>query len=444
MSKFLSLKYSCYLLSLMFMASCDNEQITQMETHGIEVNTEMLKLTNDETAVAGIIEIKADVPEVDLEWIVSPECKLNTQFTKLYLENGKAELPVEWLKPFEQESALDGISFNAGVKISAGDESKYVSLVWGSDEDVAFNNITRATINEPKVSLVTLNPQQIRLNYQSGGATMVTLTNVASAIVDYSGITPAMNINLGDRNLLPLTLSGSTPLVFTWLGSAPATGFTANVIIYGTGVPAVTLELVYEPSGGGVTPPPAGDLQAGSIVPAGNIPDEGGTYYCNFTGTYTGQVMLRATKNGTELVRSSGNKSGTSLLLNVLVPGIGASNQATISFEYSKDGGTTWTLIENRTQIQETLSIYPIQPSGYIPAAGGTVTCSVYGTYSKKITVHARVGSQIVASNSGSVPSTISLQIPANPETSLRPVIFEYSKGGGPWLTLETKRQLGN
>lgn len=420
------------------MVSCNEDQGTQIETNEFRVSTETLWLTNDSTAIAGTIGIQADVPEVDLEWVTSPDCKLNTQLSKLYLENGRGVVPVEWLKPFENgDPTLAGTAFSAGVKITAGNEMKYVSLLWGKDKGEILNGPVTRALTDVKAASITFSPQRVVMNSVSGGATLVTLNEVANAVVDYSAITPAMNINLSDQTLLPLVLTGTTPLIFKWNGTPPTTSFTTTVTVYGSGVPAATLELVYEASG---DPGPGEDLQVSTVVPGGDIPDEGGTYYCNFTGTYTGTVIFRATRDGVEVGRMSGSVPS---LLNVTIPGLSGKSSAQIAFEYSRDGGNTWILIETRVQKEETLSVYPIQPSGNIPSAGGTVTCGLYGTYSKRITIHARVDGQVIASSSGTVPSTVSLQIPAYKGNNTRLIIFEYSKNNGPWLTLEVKRQLG-
>lgn len=430
---------------LITVCSCsNNEDVAQMESRGLKVSTEELVLTNDNgTALAGTIEIMADVPEAELEWITSRTCRLNNQLKKLYLENGKATLPVEWLKPFDNgETELAGLSFVAGVRIKAGNETKYVSLIWGGnatkispEERKAF---TRAT-NDTKISSLSVTPQQVKMNSQVGGAAVVTLNNIQYATVDYSGITQNMNIDLSS---LPVVLTATTPLVFSWKGSAPTESFNTIVTINAIGVPSVTLELVYDASETpGPGPNPDENLNVSTVVPGGNIPDEGGTYYCNFTGTYTGMVLYRATVDGVEVNRVGGNVPS---LLSVTIPELSGKTSAEIRFEYSTDGGTTWKLIETRTQLQETLSVYPIQPAGNIPAAGGTVACGVYGTYSKRIAIHARVDGVVIASSSGTVPSTISLQIPAYRGNSARLIIFEYSKNGGPWLTLEVKRQLGS
>lgn len=442
MKNIFSYKQLFNILIILLMVSCNEEQGAQIKTNEFRVSTEALWLTNDSTAIAGTIEVLADVPEIDLEWVTSPECKINTQLSKLLLENGKGVIPVEWLKPFENgDPSLAGTAFIAGVKITAGDETKYVSLLWGQEKGKAFDDLATRSLADERASSITFTPQRVVMNSQSGGATLATLTNVANAVVDYSGITPAMNINLSDQNLLPLVLTGSTPLVFTWAGTPPTTSFSTTVVVYGTGVPAANLELVYDASGEpGPGPDPGTDLQVSTVVPGGDIPDEGGTYYCNFTGTYTGTVIFRATRDGVEVGRMSGSVPS---LLNVTIPGLSGKNSAQIAFEYSRDGGNTWILIERRVQKEETLSIYPIQPSGNIPSAGGTVTCGLYGTYSKRIAIHARVDAQVIASSSGTVPSTVSLQIPAYRGNNTRLIIFEYSKNNGPWLTLEVKRQLG-
>ena len=443
MKKAFSYKQLFNILILLLMVSCNEEQGTQIGTNEFRVSTETLWLTNDSTAIAGTIGIQADVPEVDLEWVTSPDCKLNTQLSKLYLENGRGVVPVEWLKPFENDDpTLAGTAFAAGVKITAGNETKYVSLLWGKDKGEILNGSVTRALTDVRAASITFSPQRVVMNSVSGGATLVMLNEVTDAVVSYSEITPAMNIILDDPTLLPLVLNGTTPLIFKWNGAPPTTSFTTTVTVYGAGVPAATLELVYEASGDpgpGPGPSPGEDLQVSTVVPGGDIPDEGGTYYCNFTGTYTGTVIFRATRDGVEVGRVSGSVPS---LLNVTIPGLSGKTSAQIAFEYSRDGGATWILIETRVQKEETLSIYSIQPSGNIPSAGGTVTCGLYGTYSKRIAIHARVDAQVIASSSGTVPSTVSLQIPAYKGNNTRLIIFEYSKNGGPWLTLEVKRQL--
>lgn len=444
MIKFFFVTY--LILNLMLMGSCNNENFAPIGAKEFRVSTEVLTLKSDSTAIAGTIEILADVPEVDVEWITTPHCKLNTHLTKLYLENGKTVLPIEWLKPFEDgEQYLAGLSFNAGVKIMAGNETKYISLLWSKDSNTSIHETQKEmtkVVNDSKASDISVSPLTVNMNYQTGGAIIVTLTNVASAIVDYSGITSNMNIDL---TALPNVLTQSTVLLFSWKGSAPAISFKTTVTIYGQNVPAVNFDVIYNASdnpGPGPGPAPSDDLKVSTIVPAGNIPDEGGAYYCNFTGTFTGTVLFRATKDGVEVGRTSG---GVPSLLNVLIPEmLGGSTSAVIRFEYSKDGGNTWILIESRTQNQESLVIYPVEPSGYIPSGGATMTCAMYGTYSKRITLHARIGATIIASTTGSVPSTLSLQIPANTTKANQVIYFEYSRNGGPWRTLETRRQLAN
>lgn len=443
MKKLLSL-----LLFMLVLWSCKNEDDVFMNQspQGLSINTEFVKLSDDGTGNAGILSITADVPEVSIKWNVNEKYNLDTTQTVVELSNGKGVLPIKWrdMQTSGKYGPVDML-YNAGVIVTAGDQSQYIPLIWAEKVDTAHvmqSMIkTRAVGDLPKAYSIQFLPEVMPMNSQTGGSVFVILENINFALFNYGSLSPAYNV---DTSILPDTIQSSRLLKFNWTSAgAPTFAFDAEIPVYTMEIGTTSFHVTYDPSGGGVTPPPAVDLQAGAIVPSGNIPDEGGTYYCNFTGTYTGQVLLRATKSGMELARATGNKSNASLLLNVGIPGITGEAQATISFEYSTDG-VNWTLIESRTQIQETLSVYPIQPSGYIPAAGGTVTCSVYGTYSKRITVHARVGDQVIASNSGAVPSSISLQIPANPGTSLRPVIFEYSKGGGSWLTLETKRQLGN
>lgn len=184
-----------------------------------------------------------------------------------------------------------------------------------------------------------------------------------------------------------------------------------------------------------------GSVVPGIIVPGGDIPDEGGTYYCNFTGTYTGAIIYRAISGTTEIARASGNMPS---LLSLSIPGITGEKQRTVSFQYSKDGGNTWVFIESKLQILEYLGVNAIEPAFDIPATGGTYTCNVTGTYSKKVNVHAVSNGIVIASGSTTVPGNVQLAIPAYSGATNRLVIFEYSKSNGPWNFMEVKRQSGN
>lgn len=179
----------------------------------------------------------------------------------------------------------------------------------------------------------------------------------------------------------------------------------------------------------------------GMLVPGGDIPDEGGVVYCNFTGTSTSPLIFRAVTGTTELARTNGNMPS---LLSLTIPALAeGGSDRTVAFQYSKDDGSTWVFIDSKIQAVEYLAVNAIQPPYNIPSVGGTYTCTVDGTYTKRVNVHAISNGVVIASGSTAVPGSVQLTIPAFSGAANRLIIFEYSKSNGPWNFMEVKRQLG-
>lgn len=204
-----------------------------------------------------------------------------------------------------------------------------------------------------------------------------------------------------------------------------------------TALPASTNRTQDGTTGGGTGD---GSVIAGILVPGGDIPDEGETYYCNFSGVYRGAIIMRAMSGTTELGRGNGTVPGVT---SVKVPGISGMKERTVAFEYSIDGGATWIFIESKLQSLEYLAVNAFEPATDIPSRGGTYTSSVTGTYSKKINYIAMVDGVVIARGSTSVPGNVQLTIPAYTGKNSRLVTFYYARSNGAWRVMEIKRQSG-
>ena len=204
-----------------------------------------------------------------------------------------------------------------------------------------------------------------------------------------------------------------------------------------TSLPASTNRIQNGTNGGGTGD---GSVIAGVLVPGGDIPDEGNTYYCNFTGAYKGAIIMRAMSGTTELGRGQGTVPGVT---SVKVPGITGMRERTVAFEYSIDGGATWIFIESKLQTLEYLSVNAFRPATDIPSQGGSYTSSVTGTYSKMVNFIATADGTVIARGSTSVPGNVQLTIPAYTGANARIVTFQYSRSNGAWKVMEVKRQAG-
>lgn len=175
------------------------------------------------------------------------------------------------------------------------------------------------------------------------------------------------------------------------------------------------------------------------VLPTTDIPREGGTTSGVFSGTYRGNVKMKAV-SGAVTVEETGVCPGT---VNIVIPSITGFSDRIFEFFYSTDNGTTWTAMSTRTQVAGTLIVGSITPDDKkIPAKGGGYSCSFSGTYPGTIQFRAKSGTTVFDTQSGTAPVTMSVQVPANEDKNERDVVFEYSKDGGTtWIEITTKPQ---
>lgn len=195
-----------------------------------------------------------------------------------------------------------------------------------------------------------------------------------------------------------------------------------------------------EGTGGGTE---SGSVKAGPLTPNGIIWEYGENCSCEFTGDFTGTIILRGKVGAEELVRNTGKVNS---VISVAVPQLVGLNRV-ISFEYSIDNGKTWIGLGDRTQINEYVSFNDLQPSGKnMPATGQTYTWGIGGTYSKKITFQVSVNStdegNKIYEESATPSHTFSVTIPKNPLKQARSVIFRYKlEDDVKWTIIDIKFQ---
>ena len=252
-----------YLLELAFIGlfliglfSCSNEDSSSVNTmEGLEINVDFLKLVDNGTDVAGELFIASNAKDIQLIWNTDSICNLDTRLTTISSESGKYVLPIKWQKHLSDSTfAPEGVAYKAGVKIVAGEYSKYVPLIWAEKIDSikimeSISPVTRSTNDAlPRVAQITMVPTTVNLNSSNGGSMYVGLSEVPFVVFDLSEFTSDMNL---DMELLPNYIEESKFLDFKWnsLG-APSYGFTANIIAMSQGL-TQTGVVTYSPS----TPP---------------------------------------------------------------------------------------------------------------------------------------------------------------------------------------------
>lgn len=222
------------------LSSCNNEEEVAVNTStGLETNADFLKLTDDGTNVAGKLSIISGAKDVQVIWNTDSICNLDTLQTVISSQNARCILPVRWQKNQKNgRFGPEGIAFKAGVKIVAGDFSKYVPLIWAEKIDSAEVKesavLTRASNELPRVVQITMVPTTVNMNYETGGAMHIGLTNLSFATIDISDFNSEMNIN---TSLIPSYITASQILNFKWNSKGhPSFSFAANIIAKAEGI----------------------------------------------------------------------------------------------------------------------------------------------------------------------------------------------------------------
>lgn len=447
-------KYLLFLLTLLAVWSCSNEDMVH---NGIAVSgatTPFVKLVGDNQQNAGVIKIVADAPEAELTWITSPVCNLDTTQTIVTLKNGIGELPVKWLNKQENgQYAPENTMFRAWVRIKTGDRLTDVPLILaeGVDSVKLMNSIqTRGTEIQPRVKSISFDPGEVKMQ-ADGGFTMMTLEGIGTVHLDYTTITENTRI---DKTNLETTANASKQLDFKWINNTPPTeGFSVLVTVKDLDTGAWgSFKISYDPTGGG-----GQNLryQSNNMPAAGNLPSTSNVYTFTFTGTYTGKIQLRTLSNGTVLNTAKAYDYPANQPRARVPENVGAERP--VLFEY-RAGTGAWTAVPGVNRIQDgnggvtppvpgTKPNYtPITPAGDIPDAGGGYS-SVFSNYVGQLIFRAVSGkgklldSKTFNTTAGSVIQS-TLTIPEATSLSDNMVIFQYSTDGNNWTDMETRRQI--
>lgn len=443
------------LFVILTMWSCNDENESMPSTNIVSgVSSDFLKLSDDNSLIAGTLQFYANESEVDITWISLAECNLDTTQTKVVLKDGKGILPIRWLEKQPNGSyAPNQTAFKAWVMIKGDNYSKNVPLIWADsiNVDALSQEIQTRAGATPKASIIEFGPNPVIMKEVGGGWTYVRIENFTSVNFDYSQITPEMNIDLTN---VPASLTESGLIIFPWMnGVAPETGFETIVAVnapvegYGT-----YFAIEYKNDG-----EQTNDLVFdNSTLPEGNIPAAGGTYDFNFIGdTYVGSVQVNAFNTLGELL-ATGSKT-TTKKSTIVIPA-NNSEARQITFKYKIDGNDNWLSLPATTnRIQDNqgtppptpgdnLSYTPITPPGDIPDRGGVYTTTLYN-YVGTVEFRAVSGKgrelakTSVELTAGGVVQA-SLTIPEAGSISDNQVIFQYKVVDGEWKVMETRTQI--
>lgn len=454
------MRKSLFLLFIILtMWSCKNEE-ENLSVGNISsgLASDFVKLSDDNSQVAGTLQFYADETEVDITWISSLECNLDTTQTKVVLKNGNGVLPIRWLEKQSNGSyAPELTAFKAWIMIKGKKYSKNIPLIWADyvDVDALSQDIqTRVDNGTPKVSLIQFGPTEVIMDETEGGWTYARIQNIASVNMDYSQISAEMNVDLTNA---PTSFNQSMLLTYPWVGGvAPQNGFTALVsaIAPNEGY-ASSFTLKYKDGGEEET----GDLEFdNSTLPVGNIPATGGSYSFNFKrNSYTGSLQVNAFDiSGGELAAGSKTMTETST---IIIPA-NTSEARTIIFKYKIDGNDNWLSLPNFTiKVQDSPGTTPpipggevsytsITPPGDIPDRGGVYSTTFYN-YIGTVEFRAVSGngrklaskSVELTTGAGSVVQA-SLTIPEASSFKDNQVVFQYKTANGEWTDMETRKQI--
>lgn len=201
-----------------------------------------------------------------------------------------------------------------------------------------------------------------------------------------------------------------------------------------TALPTETNRIQEGTNGSGST----GNVTASKIIPAGDIPEKGDTYRCQFKGG-PGNVIFRAMRTrvneavGQEVVRSE--EKAVPATIGIIVPELDGLN-ATIRFEYSTDGGQNWiTLNDDRNQENDWVYVSAPDANTRIAATNGSVTFDLKGDAELLITIYAKYNGVTIGQASGYVPSELKVPVEDNPNSTGRQVAFTWSIDGKDWST---------
>lgn len=175
------MKKFLYLLALLAFIACNEEDQSNSpdyfpENQSMSRNVDFLKLIDNQTEVAGMLEFKSDAPTIDLKWNLPDSANLDTTLTSLSSSTGIYQIPIKWDKKLEDGGyGPKTMAYDGGVLITSGETSKYIRLFWADEIDsVKVAEMAKVDIKTravgadlPKASSITIVPLLTRLNDKS-------------------------------------------------------------------------------------------------------------------------------------------------------------------------------------------------------------------------------------------------------------------------------------
>ena len=426
-------KYLFYLMAFFAIYGCQNEEeFASSSEKGLKTSAEFLKLTDNDTNIAGVLKLSTDVSEVKLKWNITESSNLDTTLTSVSVANGVAEVPVKWLvKGLDGNYGPPDVAFRAGVLVTAGEESQYVPLIWADKIDsVKVRKLITPVTRSGNASLqesieVKFLPKTLNLSDTKGGTMRVQLSNTDFAIMDYSEFNASMNLDL---NSLPDVLeNSSTILRFNWAPAPPATGFTAKL--------HVMTEEIIESAVVSYIPGNIGTLTVDPLDE--KLPVAGGENIAS-TIVVTDQDSWSATSNQTWLrIQPSTGVGGNSSIYFSADPNPYSSERVATVKVTAGMLSQSITITQLGLSSSANLEYLRSTPTGDLPATESLYTAIFSGSYSGNIQIRA-LSNNIVLNTGAAVTfpdNQPTVKVPANTNTASRPLTFEYSTGTG-WLPL--------
>lgn len=180
-----------------------------------------------------------------------------------------------------------------------------------------------------------------------------------------------------------------------------------------------------------------------NMASTSDIAGNGGQEYCDFTGTYSGKIIYRATPQGAAAVQTEGDGVQRMVLDIPALPSPGLTDRDVV-FDYSVDNGATWKSIGTKKQSSGTIIYGEIKPTGILPATQTPVSCVFSGTYKGALRFHAKdkTTGEDLGSTEGAQVSNMGFNLKANNQNVNRTIVFEYSRDNGvTWNLMEERTQ---
>ena len=246
MSRIVSKIISLFVISFLIISCNERDELRNRSNEQksfLHINSDIVKLSDDSTKIAGLLEINSNTPQVELKWNLPEGANIDTTLTTLKLNEGRGELSIKWDKSSKDKTfGPVSMAYDGGVLISTGDQMKYVHLVWADRIDsteVLSRSMTLTRATDPLVEpvVISLNPELVPMDIVTGGEMYVSFKGTESVFFDHVNIKKEYNIIKKD---FPGIILAPQVIKFKWNADlAPKFNFTADVLFIAEGVSKV-------------------------------------------------------------------------------------------------------------------------------------------------------------------------------------------------------------